>query len=131
LDIDNFKAVNDNYGHQCGDDCLVAFADALKLTVKRPGDLLSRFGGEEFVVMLPNTTIEGATVLLEKVRLAIEAMIVETQGNKISFTVSAGLTARVVCNDGDTDIMLAFADKLLYKAKEAGRNCIKSGNFDE
>ncbi len=131
LDIDNFKAVNDNYGHQCGDDCLVAFADALKRTVKRPGDLLSRFGGEEFVVMLPNTTIEGATVLLEKVRLAIEAMIVETQGNKISFTVSAGLTARVVCNDGDTDIMLAFADKLLYKAKEAGRNCIKSGNFDE
>jgi diguanylate cyclase (GGDEF)-like protein len=129
LDIDHFKSVNDNFGHQCGDDSLIAFADTLKRTVKRPGDLLSRYGGEEFVVMLPNTTIEGATVLLEKVRLATEAMIVETQGNKISFTVSIGLTARVVGNDEDAAKMVAFADKLLYQAKEAGRNCIKSGNI--
>lgn len=129
LDIDHFKAVNDSFGHQCGDDCLVAFANALKSNVKRPGDLLSRFGGEEFVVMLPNTSVEGASVLLEKFRLAVEALVVETQGNKISFTVSGGLTSMVVGSDEDAANMLAFADKLLYQAKQSGRNCIKSGNF--
>jgi diguanylate cyclase (GGDEF)-like protein len=129
LDIDHFKSVNDKYGHQCGDDCLIAFADTLKKVVKRPGDLLSRYGGEEFVVLLPNTTNDGAHKVLENFRLAIENLIVKTHGNSIQFTVSVGVTSRVIGPDNEYEKMIAFADKLLYQAKEAGRNCIKLGNF--
>ena len=129
LDIDHFKSVNDKYGHQCGDDCLIAFADTLKKVVKRPSDLLSRYGGEEFVVLLPNTTNDGAHKVLENVRLEIENLIVKTNGNSIQFTVSIGVTSRVIGPDNEYEKMIAFADKLLYQAKEAGRNCIKLGNF--
>jgi diguanylate cyclase (GGDEF)-like protein len=129
LDIDNFKNVNDSYGHQCGDDCLIAFANALKKIIKRPGDSLSRYGGEEFVILLPDTTIDGANKVLEKFRLAVHSLVVETQGQRIKFTVSAGVTSSVIVADNEWDKMLAFADKLLYQAKEAGRNCIKSGSL--
>jgi diguanylate cyclase (GGDEF)-like protein len=130
LDIDNFKNVNDSYGHQCGDDCLIAFANTLKKIIKRPGDSLSRYGGEEFVILLPDTTIDGAKKVLEKFRLAVQSLVVETQGQRIKFTVSAGVTSIVIGADNEFDKMLAFADKLLYQAKEAGRNCIKSGSFE-
>jgi diguanylate cyclase (GGDEF)-like protein len=126
LDIDHFKKVNDTYGHQCGDDCLIAFANTLKTVIKRPGDLLSRYGGEEFVVLLPNTTVDGAKNVLEQFRLAIEDLVVETHGHRIQFTVSAGVTSRVITDEQDSEKMLAFADKLLYQAKEAGRNCVVS-----
>jgi diguanylate cyclase (GGDEF)-like protein len=129
LDIDNFKNVNDSYGHQCGDDCLIAFANTLKKIIKRPGDSLSRYGGEEFVILLPDTTIDGADMILEKLRLAVQSLVVETQGQRIKFTVSAGVTSSVIGADNEWDKMLALADKLLYQAKEAGRNCIKSGSF--
>jgi diguanylate cyclase (GGDEF)-like protein len=129
LDIDNFKNVNDSYGHQCGDDCLVAFANTLKKIIKRPGDSLSRYGGEEFVILLPDTTIDGAKKILEKFRLAVQGLVVETQGQRIKFTVSTGVTSSVIGADNECDKMLALADKLLYQAKEAGRNCIKSGSF--
>jgi len=126
LDIDHFKKVNDNYGHQCGDDCLIAFANTLKTVIKRPGDLLCRYGGEEFVVLLPNTTVDGAKNVLEQFRSAIEDLVVETHGHRIQFTVSAGVTSRVITDEQDSEKMLAFADKLLYQAKEAGRNCVVS-----
>jgi len=129
LDIDDFKKVNDSYGHQSGDDCLIAFANTLKKIIKRPGDLLSRYGGEEFVILLPNTTIEGAKIVLEKFRLAVQNLVVETHGYRIQFTVSAGATSRVIGPDSEHDKMMACADKLLYQAKEAGRNCIKLGSF--
>lgn len=129
LDIDHFKQVNDTFGHQCGDDCLIAFANTLRSVILRPGDILSRYGGEEFVVMLPNTTIEGARTVLEQFRQAVEALVVETHGQHIQFTVSTGATARVIGDGEQADKMLAYADKLLYQAKEAGRNCIKLGNF--
>jgi diguanylate cyclase (GGDEF)-like protein len=129
LDIDNFKNVNDSYGHQCGDDCLIAFANTLKEIIKRPGDSLSRYGGEEFVILLPNTTIDGANKILEKFRLAVQSLAVETQGQRVKFTVSAGVTSSVIGAGNEWEKMLAFADKLLYRAKEAGRNCIKSGSL--
>lgn len=129
LDIDHFKQVNDKFGHPSGDDCLIAFAESLKSVVKRPSDVISRFGGEEFVMLLPNTSIEGANILLEQCRLAIENLVVHTHGEKIQFTVSAGVTSRVVGADDECEKMLAHADKLLYQAKEDGRNRVKSGNF--
>jgi diguanylate cyclase (GGDEF)-like protein len=129
LDIDHFKQINDTYGHQCGDDCLVAFAKTMNKIVKRPGDLLSRYGGEEFVVLLPNTSLEGAKNLLEELRVAVEKLVIESQGHKIRLTVSAGVTSRVVGGEEEGNKMLAYADKLLYQAKKDGRNCVKSGNF--
>lgn len=129
LDIDHFKKVNDTYGHQAGDDCLVAFAQVLQEQLKRPGDLVARIGGEEFIVLLPNTSLDGAKTMLERCRLAIEKLIVSSHGNEISFTVSIGLCSKVVGSEDDTNNILAHADKLLYKAKESGRNCIKAGTF--
>lgn len=126
LDIDYFKNINDSYGHQCGDDCLIAFANTLKAVIKRPGDLLSRYGGEEFVVLLPNTNVDGAKNVLEQFRSAIEHLQVETQGHHIKFTVSAGVTSHVVTDEQDSVKMLTLADKLLYLAKNAGRNCVVS-----
>lgn len=124
LDIDHFKKVNDNYGHQCGDDCLIAFANTLKAVIKRPGDLLSRYGGEEFVVLLPNTNVTGAKSVLEQFRAEIEDLLVETHGHRIQFTVSAGVTSRIVTDEKNTENMLVLADKLLYLAKDSGRNCV-------
>jgi diguanylate cyclase (GGDEF)-like protein len=129
LDIDHFKQVNDTYGHQVGDDCLVAFAQVLQEQIKRPGDLVARIGGEEFVVLLPNTSLEGAEDFLERCRVAVENLQVSSQGHTISFTVSIGVCAKVIGSQDDGNKILAYADKLLYQAKESGRNCIKAGNF--
>jgi diguanylate cyclase (GGDEF)-like protein len=129
LDIDHFKHVNDTYGHQVGDDCLIAFAQVLQEQLKRPGDLVARIGGEEFVVLLPNTSLDGAKDFLERCRIAVEKLVVNSHGHTISFTVSIGLCAKVIGSDDDANLILAHADKLLYKAKESGRNCIKVGTF--
>ena len=129
LDIDHFKKVNDTYGHQVGDDCLVAFAKVLQEQVKRPGDLVARIGGEEFVVLLPNTSLDGAKDFLERCRVAVEKLTVNSQGHSINFTVSIGLCAKIFGSQDETSQLLAHADKLLYQAKESGRNCIKAGNF--
>jgi diguanylate cyclase (GGDEF)-like protein len=74
LDIDGFKAYNDFYGHQKGDECLRSVASTLKAVVKRPGDLCARYGGEEFAVILPGTRFEGAVRMAEAFRAAIEAL---------------------------------------------------------
>ncbi|MDT0582379.1 sensor domain-containing diguanylate cyclase [Brumicola blandensis] len=129
LDIDHFKQVNDTYGHQVGDDCLVAFAQVLQEQLKRPGDLVARIGGEEFVVLLPNTNLDGAKDFLEQCRVAVENLKVSSQGHTVNFTVSIGLCSKVIGSQDDSNKILAYADKLLYQAKESGRNCIKAGNF--
>ena len=121
--------MNDTYGHQVGDDCLVAFAKVLQEQVKRPGDLVARIGGEEFVVLLPNTSLDGAKDFLERCRVAVEKLTVNSQGHSINFTVSIGLCAKIFGSQDETSQLLAHADKLLYQAKESGRNCIKAGNF--
>lgn len=129
LDIDHFKLVNDNYGHQCGDEALVHFADVLKSCVKRPSDLICRYGGEEFVLVLPNTNIEGASVLAENIRSTIENSPLQCGKNEIKLTVSAGVTCRVIALDEEYALLHAFADKLLYQAKESGRNKIVAQDF--
>lgn len=129
LDIDHFKLINDQYGHQAGDECLRQFAKMLKTVMKRPSDVLCRFGGEEFIIILPNTTLEGAANVMEKVRQAIEQMKVEAESSVINFTVSIGVTSRVVGSDTDHQLMVSYADKQLYSAKETGRNKVVAANF--
>jgi diguanylate cyclase (GGDEF)-like protein len=129
LDLDHFKKVNDTYGHQCGDLALVHFAEILKGCVKRPSDLICRYGGEEFVLILPNTDIKGASVLAENIRSTTENSPLQYEQNQIDLTVSAGVTCRVIASDEENELLHAFADKLLYQAKESGRNQIVAQDY--
>ncbi|MBV8500862.1 MAG: diguanylate cyclase [Paucibacter sp.] len=119
IDLDHFKAINDRFGHGAGDAVLREFA-AIGLTVIRGADVLARWGGEEFVLMLAETRMPAARAGVERLRHAIETITLSHEGHEISFTLSAGLTESHPREDlGQT---LERADKLLYKAKSEGRN---------
>jgi diguanylate cyclase (GGDEF)-like protein len=120
LDLDHFKQVNDTYGHGRGDDVLAALGVVLRDNL-RQSDFAGRFGGEEFVVLLPGTGIDAALVALEKVRLAI--MKITLPGVDRVISASFGLAA-VPDHAGDADGVLRAADRALYSAKEQGRNRI-------
>ena len=121
LDIDHFKQINDTYGHDVGDEVLKGFASRVKKTI-RHGDILCRLGGEEFIVVLPDTNIEVAELVAERVRNAVASMSfpVETGGRSIPVTVSVGLADRG--RDIDAGVLLKRADVALYRSKSSGRN---------
>ena len=123
MDIDHFKSINDNHGHSVGDMVLRAVAKPLQRMV-REIDIVARMGGEEFTFMLPETGLEEATSLAERLRSEIEALAVENNGHQIRITASFGV---VTCKDGDKDIeaLLTEADDALYLAKKNGRNQIR------
>src|SRR5690606_38977160 len=119
IDIDWFKKVNDTHGHACGDECLRAVASALR-TGLRPDDVLGRYGGEEFLVILPDQDAAAARVVGERLRQSIERLPLRWQGEVLHLTVSIGLAAR---RPGDGPArLLERADKALYRAKHEGRN---------
>jgi len=123
IDLDNFKVLNDTYGHQQGDVVLQKVANILPLSFRRPGDFAARWGGEEFVVLLPNTALDGAIELAEKIRTDIEKMPVKAaNGSVIKITLSAGVNSLIPANDTSIDAFISNADKALYRAKDAGRN---------
>jgi diguanylate cyclase (GGDEF)-like protein len=125
-DLDDFKQVNDRYGHQAGDDVLRTFADILRTTV-REIDLPARYGGEEFAVLLPQTDLEGAHQLAERLRRALAARPMSTHpGGLVAVTASFGVAA---FPDAPTPAALfASADEALYRAKRAGKNCVVSAD---
>ncbi|MFA7083883.1 MAG: diguanylate cyclase [Arcobacteraceae bacterium] len=128
LDIDKFKNVNDTYGHQFGDEVLVVLSHNL-VEHQRESDLICRYGGEEFVVLLPNTSLENATKIAEKIRKEVESLRIPLPlGEKFRFTISLGVSAIDVENEDNIESALKRADKALYKAKETGRNkvCFES-----
>ena len=126
MDIDFFKAVNDNYGHLAGDDCLVALATTCDQEILRRGDLLARFGGEEFAVLLPCTSIEGAVCVAERLREAVQRRPVDTgTGDSISVTVSIGTSCLVPAEGLVQEELIRLADEALYAAKAAGRNRVE------
>jgi len=122
LDVDHFKTFNDTYGHQAGDFVLFVLGRVLKARF-RPTDLLARYGGEEFAVILPNTNAEGAKLAAERVRKALEKTPLETpHGTKLpTVTISLGIAEKT--NEHDQASLLRDADRALYRAKAAGRNC--------
>lgn len=120
LDIDHFKRVNDEHGHAAGDVVLIAFAQVLRDCV-RESDLLCRFGGEEFVVLLPDTDSDGAAVLAERIRAAFMGQAIPFEHKHLTNTVSIGV-AETGGERADMDEMLRRADTALYAAKHAGRN---------
>lgn len=125
LDVDFFKRVNDQYGHPAGDACLKQVAQRIKNCVRWPSDQVSRYGGEEFCMLLPETDSESAMVVAERVRAGVEAMLI-VAGEKLTFnvTVSVGLYSEVPTEQGSVEQMLKRADLALYQSKEAGRNRI-------
>lgn len=126
-DIDYFKAYNDTYGHQGGDDCLKKVAATIKSTLKRPGDLVARYGGEEFVIVMPETNVNGAAVLAESLRAGVEALGIAHANSQVNkcVTISLGVATIVPSLDSSPEELLSSADKALYRAKKEGRNRVK------
>lgn len=120
LDIDDFKKINDTYGHMMGDQMLKTFGQRLAGMI-REMDVVCRWGGEEFVALLPETSMEGAFVVAEKIRSETEAARLNHEGIEIGFTVSIGL-AHFASGDGSIDNAIDTVDRSLYAAKKAGKN---------
>ena len=124
IDIDRFKAYNDRYGHQAGDECLKLVAATLRVGVRRPADIAARYGGEEMALILPETDQEGAYELAEKLRLAIRGLdIAHTGSERGVVTVSLGVaTLGQGVPAGSAAELIRRADGALYIAKDAGRD---------
>jgi len=123
-DVDDFKAFNDYYGHQAGDDCLRQVASALKSVGRRPADLVARYGGEEFAMVLPVTAMEGALDLAKLIARAIEEMSIPhaRSGVSRSVSLSQGIASLIPAQDTKPENLIEFADQALYQAKQQGRN---------
>jgi len=122
IDIDKFKNINDKYGHLGGDHTIRAIANTLSEYVKRPTDLVSRFGGEEFAIILPCTDIEGALLVAEQIRQAVSELNIVHNEDIIPVTVSIGISETIIDSDEHPMLLLEQADKALYQAKRSGRN---------
>ncbi|MCL2805855.1 MAG: diguanylate cyclase [Treponema sp.] len=127
MDLDKFKIVNDTYGHQQGDVVLKTLAGVFIRALRRPADFAARWGGEEFVVLLPNTRLEGALEVAENIRAAVEKTQIPCtcepdKYSEISMTISIGVNSMVPGKDDKIDTFILNADKALYMAKDAGRN---------
>jgi diguanylate cyclase (GGDEF)-like protein len=122
IDIDHFKKINDTFGHLGGDLCLKEVAHTLAHKVHRISDDAFRFGGEEFIVMLPNTDFKGAMHMGEVMRKAIEALVIVLDGTRVPLTISVGVACMAPIPGAPVDALIGCADKALYQAKNGGRN---------
>ena len=127
FDIDHFKLINDTYGHIAGDECLRTLTSLVRSRITRAGDILARYGGEEFVILLFDSDLENTLALAEKLRSSIEQIAVEFEQRTIKFTASFGVACIIPDDSIRPQDILASADKALYQAKHAGRNCVRAG----
>jgi diguanylate cyclase (GGDEF)-like protein len=127
LDVDNFKAYNDHYGHQAGDVCLQKIAETLKNCIHRSRDLSARYGGEEFVVLLPNTDEQSALQMAEKLRKSIELQNIPHEHSRVGpcITVSVGVATMMPQKTLTPQRLIELADRALYRAKDLGRNRVQ------
>lgn len=130
MDVDFFKQYNDHYGHLSGDECLKAIAQALNHSINRGSDLVGRYGGEEFIILLPDTDIDGAIIVAERILKNIDELAIPHQLSTVAdhVTMSIGVEAVSADNMCSLDVLLAGADKNLYLAKERGRHQVCSRN---
>ena len=133
-DIDFFKKFNDTYGHQAGDDCLKKVAAAIDKSVGRSSDVVTRYGGEEFSAMLPGTGIQGAELIAERIRTAIQNLHIEHKTSTVSncVSVSLGIGTCIPEQGASSDIIITMSDKALYRSKANGRNqyCVYDLDLD-
>lgn len=127
LDIDQFKKYNDLYGHPTGDECLHRVAGVLSQALRQNSDLLARFGGEEFIVLMPGADAQAAQLVAERMRRAVMNLAIPHEASSISrvVTISAGVAAANLNTRADAQAIMALADEALYRAKSAGRNCVE------
>ncbi|RKF18567.1 GGDEF domain-containing protein [Alginatibacterium sediminis] len=125
FDIDHFKRFNDTFGHIAGDQCLVHVAQIISKQVNRATDTFARFGGEEFVIVLPETLIGKAASFAEKIRFEIERSNFDVEGSKQKLTISAGVSSIIPEAPFDSNALIEKADSALYQAKDKGRNCVQ------
>ncbi|MFC1750004.1 diguanylate cyclase domain-containing protein [Pseudomonadota bacterium] len=127
-DVDYFKSLNDEHGHLVGDECLKQIASALDFATERPTDLAARYGGDEFACVLPNTDIEGAVSVAEKIRQSIIALEITFMVSHIKkrLTMSLGVACITPSKENSYKTLIDSADKALYSAKKKGRNNVFS-----
>jgi diguanylate cyclase (GGDEF)-like protein len=127
LDVDDFKAYNDHYGHHAGDVCLQKIAAVIRGSVRRPHDLCARYGGEEFIVLFPDTSQESTFQVAEKIRKSIEMEDVPHFYSRATshVTVSIGVASMIPQIGVSQNLLVEMADRALYKAKELGRNQVR------
>jgi diguanylate cyclase (GGDEF)-like protein len=132
VDIDGYKSYNDRYGHQAGDECVRAIAQAIASSAKRPGDTVARYGGDEFALILKETDPDGARVVSERIRQAVESLQIPHVASPAGIvTVSCGVAAQQPGSVGDSLNLVAAADRALYAAKRRGRNQTCVAGADE
>ncbi len=119
LDLDHFKKINDSYGHAAGDAVLVAVVQCVK-SYLRPYDQIYRYGGEEFIICLPSTTLDQASEIVERLRLSISNL--DLDFDAVQVTASFGVT--VMSQSHSVEESIRCADKAMYAAKAKGRNCV-------
>lgn len=132
LDVDHFKAYNDHYGHQQGDECLRRVGEVLLTTVRRAGELVARYGGEEFVVVLPGTSVIHAMAVAESIRANIQAAGIAHAHSGVAavVTVSLGVAVGIPAQGDARDALVHAADAALYRAKDQGRNRVVLSDID-
>jgi diguanylate cyclase (GGDEF)-like protein len=130
IDLDNFKRVNDVYGHSVGDQLLHDLSAFIKAQI-RGSDIFGRFGGEEFLLILPQTPLDRAIFLIERIRKSIDEHCFDIGLQKIPLTISAGVAALDPEQDHLIDQLINNADRALYRAKGSGKNCVVANQADE
>ncbi|MDQ7073497.1 MAG: diguanylate cyclase [Gammaproteobacteria bacterium] len=134
-DIDKFKAYNDNYGHQAGDDCLITVAQLIQSVIRRPGDLVARYGGEEFAIILPETNGDAAIYIAESVQKAINSQAIPHNFSSVTEHVTVSLGVATMHPEDNQNVTLSegiyslieTADQGLYQVKKQGGNAVVSG----
>lgn len=123
-DIDNFKLLNDTYGHLKGDECLMKVARVLSENIRRPLNFVARYGGEEFIIILPETNSKGAFKIAEEIRKNIKNLEVPNKDSPVSkyMTMSFGVTTIIPNQEDEMEDFIEQADKAMYKSKKTGRN---------
>lgn len=123
LDLDNFKNINDQYGHAVGDDVLIKIGQIF-MSLMREADLVCRYGGEELVILMPNTRLSDAQLISERIRLAVKSTLFDADQGNINLTISIGVSELQLSQKESPEQLLKNADDALYRAKESGRNQI-------
>lgn len=135
IDVDHFKRVNDRYGHQVGDICLQQLARSLVVHVRRAGEMAARLGGEEFILLLPDSSVAGACEVAESLRQGIESLEIEINRpmphNKLRLTVSCGVASVIPDAEYEPEMLLSASDGAMYEAKEQGRNRVEYTDIKE
>ena len=129
IDVDYFKLFNDSYGHPAGDNCLQQVANALKTGLHRAADFCSRYGGEEFAIVLPDTPLSGGVHVAERLRQCVEVLQLRNENAPHGLiTISVGVATVKATKEYPLEALIASADGALYEAKKEGRNCIIGSN---